>query len=103
MFLLLSNSDGLGDPKLLYPSEFILAIPPPHVNRQITQIPPFFLAIVPKHNKSPGGAGQTPSVKPCGFATSLSEGGSGETGSFAAGKGSLFEGAVAAGDWGSLP
>ena len=32
--------------------------------------------------KSPG-AGQTPSVKPCGFATSLSEGGSGETGSFA--------------------
>jgi len=28
-------------------------------------------------------AGQTPSVKPCGFATSLSEGGSGETGSFA--------------------
>jgi len=31
----------------------------------------------------PGGAGQTPSVKPCGFATSLSEGGSGETGSFA--------------------
>ena len=30
----------------------------------------------------------------------LIEGGSGETGSFAAGKGSLFEGAVAAGDWG---
>ena len=29
MFLLLSNSDGLGDPKSLYPSEFILAIPPP--------------------------------------------------------------------------
>ena len=28
-------------------------------------------------------AGRTPSVKPCGFATSLSEGGSGETGSFA--------------------
>lgn len=26
MFLLLSNSDGLGDPKSLYPSEFILAI-----------------------------------------------------------------------------
>ena len=52
--------------------------------------------------KSPGDAGRTPSVKPCGFATSLSEGGSGETGSFAAAKGSLFEGAVAAGDWGSL-
>ena len=28
-------------------------------------------------------AGRTPSVKPCGFATSLSEEGSGETGSFA--------------------
>ena len=28
-------------------------------------------------------SGRTPSVKPCGFATSLSEGGSGETGSFA--------------------
>ena len=55
-------------------------------------------------------SGRTPSVKPCGFATSLSEGGSGETGSFAPEpealpmlKGSLFEGAVAAGDWGSLP
>ena len=36
MFLLFSNSDGLGDPKSLYPSEFILAIPPPpHVNRHI--------------------------------------------------------------------
>ena len=38
--------------------------------------------------KSPG-AGRTPSVKPCGFATSLSEGGSGETGSFAPEPGAL--------------
>ena len=53
MFLLFSNSDGLGDPKSLYPSEFILSIPP-HVNRHIAQIPPFFLAIVPKHKKAPG-------------------------------------------------
>ena len=55
MFLLFSNSDGLGDPKSLYPSEFILSIPPPHVNRHIAQIPPFFLAIVPKHKKAPRG------------------------------------------------
>lgn len=55
MFLLFSNSDGLGDPKSLYPSEFILSIPPPHVNRHIAQIPPFFLAIVPKHKKAPKG------------------------------------------------
>lgn len=55
MFLLFSNSDGLGDPKSLYPSEFILAIPPPHVNRHIAQIPQFFLAIVPKRKKAPEG------------------------------------------------
>ena len=53
MFLLFSNSDGLGDPKSLYPSEFILSIPPPHVNRHIAQIPQFFLAIVPKRKKAP--------------------------------------------------
>jgi len=57
MFLLFSNSDGLGDPKSLYPSEFILSIPPPHVNRHIAQIPQFFLAIVPKRKKAlEGGA-----------------------------------------------
>ena len=67
-------------------------------------------ASLPKGAKKPRRAGRTPSVKACGFATSLSEGGSGETGSFAPEpealpmlKGSLFEGAVAAGDWGSLP
>ncbi len=57
MFLLLSNSDGLGDPKSLYPPEFILAIPPLHVNRHIAQIPQFFLAIVPKHSKKAPGSG----------------------------------------------
>ena len=36
-----------------------------------------------KRRKKPRRAGRTPSVKPCGFATSLSEGGSGEIGSFA--------------------
>lgn len=36
MFLLLSNSDGLGDPKSLYPSEFILAIPPPRMSTGIS-------------------------------------------------------------------
>ena len=49
---------------------------------------PSFWQLSP-NTKKPRGAGQTPSVKPCGFATSLSEGGSGETGSFAPAPGAL--------------
>ena len=42
----------------------------------------FFTGKVVKEN-SIFWSGRTPSVKPCGFATSLNEGGSGETDSFA--------------------
>ena len=76
MFLLFSNSDGLGDPKSLYPSEFILSIPPPPACQQAYRPNSAVLfGNCPQTQKSPEGAGQTPSVKPCGFATSLSEGG----------------------------
>ena len=50
--------------------------PPPRVNVQTTYRFQSFLSqyVSLLDNKSPG-AGRTPSVKPCGFATSLSEGG----------------------------
>ena len=74
MFLLFSNSDGLGDPKSLYPSEFILSIPPPACQQAYRPNSAVLFGNCPQTQKSPG-AGRTPSVKPCGFATSLSEGG----------------------------
>ena len=94
------------------------SFPLPRVNVQTTYRFQSFLSqyVSSLDTKSPG-AGQTPSVKPCGFATSLSEGGNPlrhrcamppppERGRFIASdrraKGPLFEGAVAAGDWGSL-
>ena len=40
---------------------------PPHVNRQIAQIPPFFLAIVPKRKKSPKGRGELLPSNPAGL------------------------------------
>ena len=60
------------------------SFPLPRVNVQTTYRFQSFLSqyVSLLDTKSPG-AGRTPSVKPCGFATSLSEGGSGETGSFA--------------------
>ena len=63
---------------------YILQFPLPRVNVQTTYRFQSFLSqyVSSLDTKSPG-AGRTPSVKPCGFATSLSEGGSGETGSFA--------------------
>ena len=63
---------------------YILQFSPPRVNVQTTYRFQSFLSqyVSLLDTKSPG-AGRTPSVKPCGFATSLSEGGSGETGSFA--------------------
>ena len=60
------------------------SFPLPRVNVQTTYRFQSFLSqyVSLLDTKSPG-AGRTPSVKPCGVATSLSEGGSGETGSFA--------------------
>ena len=60
------------------------SFPLPRVNVQTTYRFQSFLSqyVSLLDTKSPG-AGRTPSVKPCGCATSLSEGGSGETGSFA--------------------
>ena len=64
---------------------YILQFSPPP--RQCTDYLSFPIIFEPIRQfvgyKKPRGAGQTPSVKPCGFATSLSEGGSGENGSFA--------------------
>ena len=66
------------------------SFPLPRVNVQTTYRFQSFLSqyVSLLDTKSPG-AGRTPSVKPCGFATSLSEGGSGETGSFAPEPGAL--------------
>ena len=57
MFLLFSNSDGLGDPKSLYPSEFILSIPPPRMSTGISpKFRPSFWQLSP-NTKKPRGAG----------------------------------------------
>ena len=55
---------------------YILQHPPPRVNVQTPYRFQSFLSqyVSSLDTKSPG-AGRTPSVKPCGFATSLSEGG----------------------------
>ena len=55
---------------------YILQFPPPRVNVQTTYRFQSFLSqyVSLLDTKSPG-EGRTPSVKPCGFATSLSEGG----------------------------
>jgi len=55
MFLLFSNSDGLGDPKSLYPSEFILSIPPPRMSTgRSPKFRPSFWQLSPNTKKPRG-------------------------------------------------
>lgn len=55
MFLLLSNSDGLGGPKSLYPSEFILAIPSPACQQADRPNSTVLFGNCPKRKKAPEG------------------------------------------------